>query len=233
VGGSVSVGVVTVVTAVYGAYDRLRVPAAQDVPARWVVVTDDRHLRAPAPWEVLVRPAEFPDPRLSSKVPKMTPGLFGTDDVVWVDANMQVTSGAFTRQALAARRCGVATFAHPRRDDITAEARASLGVESQGGKYAGQPLLEQVAGYTAAGHPRRGGLYATGVVAWHAPTAWCVGEAWLAECVRWSTQDQLSLPVVCARAGVTPGVFGFSQTEIRGRGWVGNRWLRIHPHRPR
>lgn len=222
-----------VVTASYGGVDTtLYPPVAQSIPVDWVCFTDRADLVVPPPWRAVHAPAVFAHPALASKVHKTGPAV-DAGDVVWVDASMEITSRSFVRDALAARRDGIATFAHPRRDCIYAEADASLGIESQGGKYAGQPLLDQVAHYRAEGHPEHGGLYATGVVAWDLtnPKAVEVGRQWLAECDRWSFQDQLSLPVVCRRVGVTPGVFPLRQIERARRG-VGliNRWLIIHEH---
>jgi hypothetical protein len=121
----------------------------------------------------------------------------------------------------------------PHRHVIWIEAQASIGVESQGGKYDDQPILEQVDHYRAEGHPEHGGLYACGTIAWDTDSelARDLGAAWLAECERWSIQDQLSLPVVCRRLGLVPSVFGVRQIErYRRRAYLENRWLRIHPH---
>jgi hypothetical protein len=95
------------------------------------------------------------------------------------------------------------------------------------------PILEQVESYRAEGHPEHGGLFACGTLAWDAldEAAVHVGGAWLQECIRWTPQDQLSLPVVCRRAGITPGVFPLAQIERRQSRWLSNRWQRIHPHR--
>jgi hypothetical protein len=220
-----------VVTASYGGVDAtLRRPVPQDIPVDWVCYTDQADLQPPAPWKTIHAPADG-DPRRAVKTHKATPHL-DCPDVVWIDASMEITSPSFVRDALAARHDGVAAFGHPRRDCIYTEADASLGAEGQGGKYADQPLLAQVAAYRAEGHPEHGGLYACGVVAWNLadPRAVEVGQAWLTECERWSWQDQLSFPVVCRRLGVTPGVFPIRQIERRARLYLANRWLRIHAH---
>jgi len=221
-----------VVTACYGGIDTtLHRAAPQDIPVDWVCFTDQPGLAAPAPWKVIHSPGRFDHPNLAAKVHKATPTVDCTD-VVWVDASMEVTSRSFVREALAARHDGVAVFAHPRRRCIYTEADASLGAEGQGGKYDGQPLLAQVAHYRTEGHPPDGGLYACGVVAWDLADSRAVelGRVWLAECERWSWQDQLSFPVVCRRLGITPGVFPIRQIERNIRGCLANRWLRIHPH---
>jgi hypothetical protein len=221
------VGHVAIVTACYGDFDRVRSQAPQDITVDWLYVTDGP--AAPEPWETIVRSSDE-SPRLAAKRVKCEPWNF-TDhpDVIWIDANTEVTHPAFASEALACRRHGVAMFAHPRRDCVYMEAEASVGVESQGGKYDGEPIREQVEHYRAEGHPEHGGLFACGTIAWDAtdPRACEFGSDWLAECEQWSIQDQLSAPVVARRLGIQPGVFPFPQVR---RGYLGNKWLRIHPH---
>jgi hypothetical protein len=222
-------GAVAIVTASLGAYDRIHPQRGQDIGVDWFAVVDEPGAVVPSPW-VRVDVAPSGNPWLAAKAPKMTPWEFvDHPHVIWIDANMEVTHPGFAREALACRHDGVAMFEHPRRDCIYAEAGASVGAESQGGKYADQPIAEQVARYRAGGHPEHGGLFACGTIAWDATheLAREFGAAWLAECERWSVQDQLSAPVVARRLGLEPGVFPFAQIS---RGYLGNKWLRIHPH---
>lgn len=221
-----------VVTASYGGVDRtLRPQVAQDIPVDWIVFTDDKELAAPPPWKVVHAPARFSHPALAAKVHKMVPAVDVTD-VVWIDARLQVTSRSFVREALAARHDGVAVFTHLRRDCVFDEAAALLGPESKGGRYADQPIAQQVTAYRAEGYPAHSGLYACGVVAWDLanPLAAELGTAWLAECERWSWRDQVSFPVVCRRLGVRPGVFPLRIEEGSGRGFFNNQWFRIWRH---
>lgn len=221
-----------VYTSVYGSFDVLRPQAEQDIDTEWVAFTDDPNLTAPTPWRVVVEAPRYEHPCMAAKYRKMVPPDI-SKDAVWIDGNMEVTAPTFAREALAARRDGMATFKHPRRDCIYTEAEASLGSEGQGGKYADLPIREQVAAYRTEGHPRHAGLFACGVIAWDLTAGPALGKAWLDECERWTYQDQLSLPVVARRLGVEPGVFPLSQIGRRRSGtsrWLENRWLRIHPH---
>lgn len=218
---------VAVLTACMGGYDDLRTQRAQDVDVDWIAVIDDMR-PMPEPWQpVRVPPAEGEHPRMAAKAYKLQP-YAGYRDVIWIDANAEVLVPTFARQALAARRNGIAVWEHPRRRCIYAEARASLELR----KYIDQPIGEQVGTYMAEGHPRNWGLYACGVVAWDwsHEMAHKIGQAWLDECRMWTYQDQLSLPVVCRRLGVRPGTFPLRQIEQAGEGF-GNRWVRLHPHR--
>lgn len=224
-------GDVAVLTAVYGGYDQLREQATQDIDTDWLCVTDDEHLEAVGPWRLIVAPSAQ-RPCLAAKRPRMLPWRFtAARYVIWVDANTQITSPGFAREALAHTRDGLAVFDHPRRDCVYEEAEASLGLEGQDGKYAAEPICEQAEHYRKEGHPEHWGLAATGTIAWdtHNPVARKIGPAWLAECERWSIQDQVSFPVVCRRLAARPGRFSHPQLERAGRGF-GNRWQQIHPH---
>lgn len=224
-----------VVTATYGGYDAdLHVPVQQDIPTRFVCVSD-HDFDAPPPWQVVVAEPRWPDdPRMSAKVPKMLPDV-GCDDVVWIDASHEIVSARFVREALMSRNDGIAAFAHPRRRCIYAEIQALLGPERQGGLYADRPLRQQSMHYRAERYPTGAGLYACGTLAWDLrhPKAREFGAAWLEETSRWSHQDQVEFPVVARRLGITPGVFRIKQIDpvlSRGHPYLANGWLRIHPH---
>lgn len=247
---------VLVYTANIGGRDRPRPQAAQEgADVQWLYATDDPGVVVPAPWyPVCVRPHPELHPNMAAKWHKTHPPT-GWDAVVWIDSSMEVTSPRFVAEAVASLEGkALATWRHPRRDSVYDEAEASLGAESQGGRYASLPIRAQMAAYRAEGYPDAHGLYACGTVVWTAAAA-TLGQAWWDECVRWGYQDQLSFPVVCWRAGVVPAVFPFAQIERRGsarsrapgsagwsagaqfaRGgahrepWLENRWLRIHPH---
>lgn len=224
---------VTVLTACFGGYDELRPQAAQDVDVEWVAYTED-HRPTPPPWSA-IRVSEtavvgYSHPRLVAKRHKVLHAAGCGADVVWIDANTEITDPSFVRRALAARHDGIAVFRHPDRDCVYEEAEASLRLCPE--KYSGQRIREQVDHYRTEGHPDHAGLYACGTVAWDwsAPTSHAIASAWWAEIERWTYQDQLSLPVVLRRLGVEPGILPARQTEKRGRGWIGNRYQRIWPH---
>ena len=94
---------------------------------------------------------------------------------------------------------GLSMFPHPDRACIYDEVLASRGMA----KYAGLPLAEQVASYRAEGFPAQAGLIAAGLIARRSgqPALARIEAAWWAENLRWTYQDQLSLPVVLWRLG--------------------------------
>lgn len=219
---------VAVYTAAFGGFDNLHPQAAQDVDVDWVAFTDDPELEAPDPWRLVVSEARYPHPRMSAKWFKCLPWLsLPHARSIWIDANTEITSPRFAREALAELRDGIALFRHPERRCIYAEAAASLRLAPA--KYGHLPILEQVHHYRHLGHPKSAGLYACGTIARdHLDDAVREhGRRWLGECERWTYQDQLSFPVVCSELGITPGVFPFPQI---GRRSLANRWQVIHPH---
>jgi len=224
----------------FGGCDVIRPPAEQDLDVEWICVTDDPELEVPAPFQrrvVETAAANWSASNLAAKRFKLMPSTVSDcDKVLWIDANMEVTSPKFVREALAHVHDGIALFPHPRRACIYEEAAATLGLESQGGKYEGLPIADQVDAYRQQGHPELAGLWACGVIAWDLadPQAQTLGREWLEEIERWTVQDQLSLPVVLRRLGVVPGAFPgeLIEEEYSTVHYLGNRWLRIWPHLP-
>ena len=187
------------VTAVYDGYDTLKPFASQDVDVDAVCVTDDPDLACTG-WRVIYEPRPGVHPNRAAKTPKMCPWLY-TDatESVWVDASFHISSSAFVRETLAYAD-PIAQFVHWDRDCVYDEAEAS-----NSGKYAGEPLAEQVKEYEALGHPPGWGLWATGLIArYHTDPVRQFGYAWLDECHRFSFQDQVSEPVILRGCGLRP-----------------------------
>lgn len=225
-------------TANIGGRDFPHSQVPQDIDVDWRYFTDDPDIEVEAPWRVRCDVRSELHPNLRAKWWKTHP-FFAYEYAIWIDASMQITSPSFAREAISALNgAPIATWQHPRRSSIYAEAEASLGAESQGGRYAALPLREQVAAYRAEGYPDDLGLFACGTIVW-TWQARAMGEDWWRECVKWGYQDQLSFPVCCWRAGIQPATFPVPQIERRrpqqgqrGRAvpYLGNRWLRIWPH---
>jgi hypothetical protein len=92
-------------------------------------------------------------------------------------------------------------------------------------KYHNLPLHDQVATYRAEGYPEHHGLMACTVIARHFndDRLECINEAWWQENLRWTYQDQLSLPVVLWRQGLA-----YDAVEMNL--W-NNDWFTWAPHR--
>lgn len=248
---------VAVITANFGAFDAPRGAVVQEgyEDADWYAFTDNIESVAapwPDPWECVGVATDPPreDCRLAAKPYKMIPWTMlalasgrsfrmSHRWIVWLDANMEVTSPQFLHEALASAACSgapLATWRHPRRRRIWDEAMASL--RDAPAKY-DHRLIEQVEEYRRLGFRDDAGLWACGTLVWNMenPQTRRLGNAWLAECERWSIQDQLSLPFVSWALDVPVHRFPVRQVDGYERfvpderaGYCFNEWMRIHDH---
>ena len=184
-------------TAIYGGYE-----TPKKLPDGVVgnLYTDDPDLIAPPGWLVHVRDMEHVapgDPMMQHKWWKTHPGeaMPGFDVSLWIDGSMELTAEDYFYRCLdALGDDDWATVRHPHRSCIYPEAEFSGILE----RYRGQRMAEQVEFYkNVVGHPANWGLHATGANARrHTPLVLEISEQWWQECVNWSHQDQLSLPVL-------------------------------------
>ena len=208
-------------TAIYGEYDDLAEQPPQSVPTDFVCFTDGVP-RAVPPWAVVRnRRRGHLSPRMRAKFfkvlshrvfPRGRPAMLETfpfglrgrrypyDYVIWIDASIRITRADFAEMMIAEiGQAGMSMIVHPDRDCVYDELDATIAW----GKYQAAPVTEQVASYRQEGYPAHRGLMAGGLI-----TRACgdlsvaqINEAWWAEQVRWTDQDQLSLPVVLWRLG--------------------------------
>lgn len=170
------------------------------------------------------------NPRLRAKWFKMNPLVvrfdggkaLATDDViVWLDASITLrdTRGFAETCVAAVKDAPIAFFRHPERDNIVDEALASKALP----KYADQNLDAQVATYLEEGLPDGHGLWAGGVVVRRCDRTTAFDEEWWHENKTRTIQDQISLPYVLWKHGITPGtipgnVYG---SPMHSRVWAG------------
>ena len=183
-------------TAVYGGYET---PKKLPAGMRGVMYTDDPAIVAPDCWEVRVVDMESTapgDPMMQHKWWKTHPeeALPGVDVSLWIDGSMEIIKeDYFELCILALGDDDWATVKHPHRFCIYPEAQFSSILE----RYRSQDVLGQVEFYRSIGHPANWGLHATGANARrNNARALGVSELWWDECVNWTHQDQLSLPVL-------------------------------------
>lgn len=200
---------IAIISALYDAYDELHAICPQDgVEIDWVLVTDDAALASGAVdrkgWRVVYEPRPDLHPNRAAKRPKILPWCYtAAEQSVWIDASFSVLSPTFAAEALACAH-PVAQFTHPWRDCIYDEADLTMTLP----KYDGEPIAAQVAHYRAQGHPAHWGLWATGVIArHHTQGVKAFGYRWLADCLQWSYQDQLSHPPALRTVGLRPESF--------------------------
>lgn len=202
-------------TAIYGAYDSLK-PHPDIDGVDWRCYTDDPEIHNPGGWEVVHAPGMFPHPRLSAKWWKCHPPQ-DTDRSLWIDGGVTVLDSSLIEDCYPAE---IAMFQHPWRDCIYEEVGASEGMI----KYAGLELQQQVLRYASAGWPVHAGLWASTVIGrTHTDTVRAFGAAWFTHCELLTYQDQLSLPPLLARYGLTPVALPYTLTDHPGFNWGGHR----------
>lgn len=213
---------IAVVSSCYGGYDRVRPPPPME-GVRFVMVSDAEIEGEALGWWWVNEARPHMHPRLAAKVAKVAPWHYapGVDVVCWADASVEF-KGEHLRTLVDKVDEPWAMWRHPWRGDIESEAEASKGMQ----KYLNQPVFEQVRHYAGAGMPLDYGLWATGFAVYHdggSPVSEAMAIQWLAEQVRWSYQDQLSLPYICWRCQIRPGLIP--------EGWhLDNPWLTFLNH---
>lgn len=218
-GGKIAGVRVALITGCYGAYDPVRALPEGHGFDDAVCVTDTPSGVGDG-WRVHVEPRDE-HPRLAAKRPKMLPWLFtDCDAAVWLDASFEITSDRFrwwVDQHL--ERDSFVVWKHP-------EARIDFGDEAaicwDFPKYRDYNLRGQVQHYVQRGMPRRWGLFACGTIGWRFdPMVKRLGSRWYDENVRWSIQDQVSLPFLLWDSGMP---FGVWQANEYQNDYVRLRW---------
>lgn len=200
---------IVIYTAIYGGYDSLAPQPHMD-GVDWVCFTDDAELGAAPPWKIRFEPGRYEHPRLSAKWFKTHPHRATAEytRTIWIDGAIRVVSPTFVRELLEILGDRpLALFPHPDRNNISDEATESAKMR----KYQGLPLFDQVEHYRRQGFTRSE-LYACGVLVRdnaYRPLR-RLNEAWLAECLRWTYQDQLSLPYLLWRYNVLPALIPYN-----------------------
>lgn len=210
---------ICIYTAIYGGYDDLKEVPRQSLDCDHLCFTDDSGLKEKAHgWEVEVMHSRLTDgmhPRMKAKHPRILNHDFfgpvprnlwerlrhnarrlrGYDYTIWIDGGIRIQSETFAQEMIGhVSKYGWAMFVHPVRDCIYTECEACWDFP----KYINQPLREQVEFYRSQGYPEHNGLMATGLIArdMRNPNLRKINDDWWRENVRWSYQDQLSLPYV-------------------------------------
>lgn len=209
----------TIISGIFGGYDRPKCPIPQSIPVDYVMVTDNPALRAPG-WDLAVvdeRAGE--DPRFSAKRPKTAPWDYHDNGPwIWVDGSMQIQSRTFAAEITAATDV-FSMWEHPDRDCLFAEAAFSARLPKY--RPVASQLLEQTDHYNLT-HPAHWGLWATGLICYTFPLK-ALANDWLAEQEKWTIQDQVSLPYVLRRLQYKPE--SLPHTLRR------NPWLYIMQHK--
>jgi hypothetical protein len=236
-------GHVCVYTAIFGDYDELKPIPEQDVACDCVCFTDNPLVRNPGKWRIIHAPVlldqhprirarffkilhdrVFKEARLAdptSLLQRFFRGRTRYDRTIWIDGSIQIKSSAFAREFTDyIGPSGWSMFIHPNRNCIYTEAEVSKTMA----KYFDQPIDEQIEAYRTEGYPVENGLVATGLIARSTSAdLTAINEGWWNENIRWSYQDQLSLPLVLWR-------LGRRYDPVQKNLWT-NEWFDWIPHR--
>ena len=185
---------------------RSTVPS-QQLPAGW-----DAEFRFFADLDLPPR-AQAISPRLQSKLPKMCgfEWFKDADLIGWLDCAYTVTTPGLA--AWLVEQLGdadICLMRHPERTSVSDEIAFMAQRMQQGddyliSRYAGEPMAEQVQSYLSDPGFHDGWLAAAGCFVYrNTPAVRAAMKDWLIECIRWSSQDQLSLPYVLQRHGIEP-----------------------------
>lgn len=227
-------------TAIFGNYDELKQPPRQDTDCDFICFTDQHLPARVGAWTIIhERTRTGVHPRMQAKrfkllshkiFPRGRLALryapfslrWRADLSIWIDASLQIKSSTFASDMRNKLGAGDwAMFIHPDRDCIYEEALASITMR----KYQDLPILPQVEAYRSV-VPPHGGLYACTVIVRREPLAErckTVNQFWWDENVKWTYQDQLSLPFALRCVG------GCDPVRIFDNLWQ-NQWFDFVPH---
>ena len=188
-----------VYTSICGGYDEVKPVPDAGGGHEWRLYSDSGS--AGGGWTLVPSVARADTPRMRAKWHKCHPPE-DAEMSLWIDGSVQILSTALVEAAIVAlERSDWAMFRHADRKSIQEEAEYSLTSL----KYVGKPLREQVEHYLKYERVAPG-LWGGGVIARrHTPRVLAASAAWYEECVRWSDQDQISLPMILAKYDIEVG----------------------------
>lgn len=193
---------IALITAIFGELDDLKPVPEQSVPVDKFCFTNNPNIPAGEfrGWNV-IHP-DYPRYDLKNRIKAKffrtmshtVKELLPYDIVIWLDGSIDIIHPEFVQYMTQyVERFGLVCFKHSVRDCIYEEARIS----KEGPKYVGEPIDEQIAQYRSEKYPERYGLIETGCFAKMInPATNHIMEHWWLENIKYSYQDQISLPYV-------------------------------------
>jgi hypothetical protein len=213
---------------VAGGRDRLTDPIPEVREADFIAFVDQRQDHS-LNWDQHPLPRWSTNPqfaaRRDARIPKIMPWLLapGHDMYVWVDAHfaLKMSLVAICRRLLGDRAADLALLPHAWRRCVYQEAEAvvRLGLDRS------ELVDSQLRAYRQSGHPEGWGLFATGMFAVrHLIQSLRLSLNWWDHICRFSSRDQLSLPVALRETG-------FQEATIDGVSHLDSRYLkRVSEH---
>jgi hypothetical protein len=200
-------------TAVFGGYDRVYSPLCPDAGADYVIVTDDPDTRVPG-WRTLYADGSgFPTAKAANLYHRalIHRVLTGYDVSLYVDGNVRLigdTRSLF--RAFEASGAALSAHRHHRRSTVAEEVETVIAMSLVADPSAARREYDD---YIADGFPDNLGLMENGVILKNHrhPELDAAMELWWRQFSVYLTRDQLSLPYVLWKTGlsvdVIPGTF--------------------------
>lgn len=185
-----------VYTAIFGGYDALREPKERLPGVQYLCFTDNPRLKSDV-WTIRYSPPEG-DPLMQAKRYKvLAHKVLDCDYSLWIDGRIELhhLNGVFDwlKSDCAFRR-------HPNRSCIYVEAEHCKNIR----RGDPQKIDRAISRFKAEGHPQGFGLWYGGIILRrHKPQTEALNTAWWKEITAGTPRDQISLPVVLRRLGVS------------------------------
>lgn len=224
---------ITVYTAIFGDYDKLKKQPKQSVPCAFLCYTDwDQEQEG---W-VVAKEDKFKHlhPRMKAKRYRLHPfryeSCYNNQYVVYIDWSWQIKSPKFIETVvnqLIEKDLDILTFQHPLRDCIFDEAEASMDMP----KYKGLPIMQQALHYiNVRKYPYHNWLSASGmlVIRRSQRVHQMLHDRWQENLMR-TYQDQISFWPVAWKHGIKHGVFTENDLPVNLRD---NQYIDfLNPHK--
>lgn len=210
-----------VYTCVFNDYSRVLPPPTSLAEAADFFLLSDVSHDTPG-WTQICIAAPSSDPRRAAKKYKLLPHLIlqGYEASLWVDGNFELSDQIETLfVAVSNSRYPLLLVRHRARNCVYSEAE----ICSKWGKDDPAKLEAQVERYRAEGHPEKAGLFMGGFLMRRHNDAKLLDamQQWWIELENGSVRDQLGLPVVLRRTGLSPRIMEFADSL---------KYFQIHAH---
>lgn len=209
---------IAVYTCITGNYDKPIEPIFRSDKIDYFIVTD-MQISADSAWRKIdindIKEVQSFDNTRKARFAKTHPHLFFKDYEysIWVDSNFKVVGNLSKFISCVGEQVPFASNWHPQRNCIFAECEVCVAR----GKDDPSTLRKQVDFYKKEGMPAGFGLIETNMIVRKHNDVLCkeLMENWWDEMTRWSKRDQLSLPYVIWKKGLSMESLGFICSEIR------------------
>ena len=218
---------IAIYTCIIGKYDHLQEPLFKSDNVDYIIVTDG-HLPSTGTWKGIdIRTIDGIPPLDATRITryiKLHPHLFlnDYDYSMYIDANIQ-TVGDMRYLIHLLNQYGFISNLHRHRDCLYEEIEACIRLK----KDDPQIMRKQIDSYRSAAMPENYGLIEANLLVrdHHNPACIEIMEKWWQEIAKHSCRDQLSLPFVLWKMGISVPEIGQISNNVYKM-----PLMRIHPH---